>query len=73
MYMVCQGRRMSDKVGQIRHTAKHAIVLAELSLAVLRSRRKLLTLTFRALQLSQALRSRVFGSEGVCGEAGAGA
>jgi hypothetical protein len=31
------------------------------------------TLTFLALQLSQALRSLVFGSEGVCGVVGAGA
>ncbi len=72
MYREFRGRRKSDMVGQIRRTAKHAIGVSR-ALQAPCSVRRLPTFTFRALQLSHALRSLVFGSEGVCRVVGAGA
>jgi hypothetical protein len=64
--MEFRGRRMTDMVGQIHRTANIRLAMRrEGSDGAIATRIQLPTLTFRVLQLSHALRSLVFGSEGV--------
>ena len=63
---------MSDMVGQIHRTENRGLATTRDLIGSSRQRMRLPTLTFRVLQLSHALRSLVFGSEGVCGVTGAG-